>query len=145
MPFSVAKSGLSGLVDRVVRQHSPVVVERHHGKEAVLVIDREDLANALGKQHGFSTQVFIDGGEYAVGLDGFGLHGTGSTLDGALDDLLGVLREYASEYFQRLEFYRYTPNRAWHYLPLVRFRATAPDMQRALLLESSPEQVAAAS
>ena len=135
------------MVRRATHGHSPVVFERQRGgREGVVVVDREDLAQALG-EHRFESQVFIEEGRYAIGLEDFGLHGTGTTFEEALDALLDSLRAYADDYFAQLEFYRRTPNRAKHYLPLLRFRATPADKQLALLLETdvAPKQVAAAS
>jgi hypothetical protein len=142
--YSEAKAGFSAMVRKATQDHSPVVFERQRGgREGVVVIDRDDLARALD-DHRFQTEVFIDNGRYSIALEDFGLHGTGSNFDEALADLLDALRDYADDYFGQLEFYRRTPNRAGHYLPLLRFRATAPDKQVDLLLETEPGQVAAA-
>ena len=143
--YSEAKAGFSAMVRRATQEHSPVVFERQRGgDEGVVVVDRDDLAEAL-RDHRFETDVFIEGGRYAIGLEDFGLHGAGATFEEALADLLEALRVYADDYFAQLEFYRRTPNRANHYLPLLRFRATPADKQLELLLETEPGQVAAAS
>lgn len=144
--YSEAKAGFSAVVRQATRGHSPVVIERQRGgREAVVVIDRDDLARALADDHRFQTEVFIEDGRHAIVLEDFGLHGTGSSFEGALADLLDALRDYADDYFSQLEFYRRTPNRAKHYLPLLRFRATPADKQLELLLETDLQQVAAAS
>ncbi len=130
------------MVRKATHDHSPVVFERHRGgREGVVVIDRDDLAQALD-HHRFETETFIEGGRYSIALEDFGLHGAGSTFDEALADLLDALRDYADDYFAQLEFYRRTPNRAKHYLPLLRFRATPGDKQPGLLLETDLRQVA---
>ena len=145
MGYADAKAGFSAMVRRATQEHSPVVIERQRGgQEGVVVVDRDDLAEAL-REHRFDTEVFIEGGGYSIGLEEFGLHGTGSTFEEALADLLDALRAYADDYFAQLEFYRRTPNRAKHYLPLLRFRVTPADKQLDLLLETEPGQVAAAS
>lgn len=143
MGYSEAKAGFSAVVRTATRDHSPVVFERQRGgREGVVVIDRDDLARALD-DHRFRTEVFIEDGRYSIALEDFGLHGTGSNFDEALASLLDALRDYTTDYFAQLEFYRRTPNRARHYLPLLRFRATPTDKQLELLLETGPEQVAA--
>jgi predicted RNase H-like HicB family nuclease len=142
--YAEAKARFSAMVRRATQEHSPVVLQRQRGgSEGVVVVDRDDLAEALG-DHRFETQVFIDEGRYAIGLEDFGLHGTGPTFEDALAALLEALRAYAEDYFAQLEFYRRTPNRAKHYLPLLRFRATPADKQLELLLETdaAPRQVA---
>lgn len=145
MGYSEAKAGFSAMVRKATQDHSPVVFERQRGgREGVVVIDRDDLARALD-DHRFQTEVFIEDGRYSIALEDFGLHSTGSNFDEALADLLDALRDYADDYFTHLEFYRRTPNRAKHYLPLLRFRATRADKQLELLLETELEQVAAAS
>jgi predicted RNase H-like HicB family nuclease len=145
MGYSEAKAGFSAMVRRATQEHSPVVFERQRGgHEGVVVVDRDDLAEALG-DYRFETEVFIDDGRYAIGLEDFGLHGAGATFEEALTDLLDALRVYAEDYFAQLEFYRRTPNRAKHYLPLLRFRATPADKQLDLLLETDLRRVPAAS
>ena len=143
--YSEAKAGFSAMVRRATQEHSPVVFERRRGgHEGVVVVDRDDLAEAL-EDHRFETEVFIEGGRYAIGLEDFGLHGTGSTFEDALADVLEALRAYADDYFAQLEVYRRTPKQAKHYLPLLRLRATPADKQLDLLLETDLRQAAAAS
>lgn len=145
MGYSEAKAGFSAMVRKVTQDHSPVMFERQRGgQEGVMVIDRDDLAWALGN-HRFQTEVFIEDGKYSIALEDFGLHGTGSDFDEALTSLLDALRDYADAYFAQFEFYRRTPNRAKHYLPLLRFRATPADKQLELLLDTDAEHVAADS
>jgi len=145
MGYSEAKAGFSAMVRRATQDHSPVVFERRRGgREGVVLIDRDDLARALDG-HRFQTEVFIESGRCSIALEDFGLHGTGSNFDDALASLLDALRDYTNDYFAQLEFYRRTPNRAKHYLPLLRFRATPADKQLQLLLETDQEQVAAVS
>lgn len=143
--YSEAKAGFSGIVRRATHGHSPVVLERQRGgREGVVLVDRDDLAEALD-DHRLETEVFIEDGRYSISLEEFGLHGTGSSFDEAVADLLEAVREYADNYFAQLEFYRRTPNRAKHYLPLLRFRATPADRQVDLLLETDLRQVPAGS
>ena len=132
--FSEAKATLSTVVDNVVRGHEPVLIERNRGKESVLVVSSEDLAAALREPYSsmFDTEVFIESGTYAVALESFGLQGTGASLEEAVDDLVEVVSEYAVRYFRDLGFYRRTPNRSRHYLPLLLFRTADGPGRRAL-------------
>lgn len=140
--YGVAKARFSAMLRQATREHTPVVFERQRGgPEGVVVVDRDDLARALADEYRFRTEVFIEDDRRSIVLEDFGLHGTGPTFDAALADLLDSLREYADEYFTQLEFYRRTPNRAKHYLPLLRFRATPADQQIDLLLETDLRQV----
>lgn len=144
--YSTAKARFSALVRRATQEHTPVVFERQRGGPAgVVVVDRDDLARALADEHRFRTEVFIADGRYSIVLEDFGLHGSGPDFEAALAELLDSLREYADEYFAQLEFYRRTPNRAKHYLPLLRFRATPADKQLDLLLETDVREVASIS
>ena len=138
--FSEAKATLSTVVDNAVRGHEPVLIERNRGKESVLVVSSEDLSEALREPYSsmFETEVFIENGIYAVALESFGLQGTGASLEEALDDLVEALSGYSARYFRDLEFYRRTPNRSRHYLPLLLFRAADEHGRRALLLEPAP-------
>jgi len=75
-----------------------------------------------------------------VTLPQFRIIGIGSTVDEASEDALAKLREYASQYLKRLDFYRETDRRDLY--PLVaRFLATPEDEQLDLLLESEPVEV----
>lgn len=138
--FSEAKATLSTVVDNAVRRHEPVLIQRNRGKESVLVVSSEDLSEALREPYSsmFETEVFIENGIYAVALESFGLQGTGASLEEAVDDLVEALSEYSARYFRDLQFYRRTPNRSGHYLPLLLFRAAAEHGRRALLLEPAP-------
>lgn len=139
--FSDAKATLSTVVDGAVRGHEPVLIERNRGKESVLMVSSEDLSEALRGPYSsmFENEVFIENGIYSVALEGFGLHGTGSSLDEAVDDLVQVLAEYSARYFRDLEYYRRTPNRIGHYLPLLLFRSADERGRRALLLDPARE------
>lgn len=138
--FSEAKATLSAVVDNAVRGHEPVLIERNRGKESVLVVSSEDLSAALREPYSsmFETEVFIADGTYAVALESFGLQGTGASLDEAISDLVDAVSEYSVRYFRDLAFYRRTPNRSQHYLPLLLFRAADGRGRRALLLEPAP-------
>jgi hypothetical protein len=129
--FSRAKSELSDVMTRVVHEHRPSIVSRHRGKERMLLVRTDDLAQHLAG-FAFDVELVEDGGEVTAVLARLGLLGLGSTRDGALDDLLTELRLYAADYFERSAFYAAT-DRAEHAPWLLRFALTPAAEQRDLL------------
>src|SRR5438270_41625 len=85
--FSRAKSALSDLMTQVVHEHRPRVVSRHSGKEQMLLVRADDLADYLTSFR-FQTEIVTDEDQVTVALPRFGLLGFGKTLDEARDDLL---------------------------------------------------------
>ena len=131
--FSRAKSALSDLMTQVVHEHRPRVVSRHRGKERMLLVRTDDLAEYLSSFR-FEPEVVDDKGEVTVALPRFGLLGFGKTRDDALADLLEELRAYARDFFERASFYAAT-DRAEHAPWLLRFALTPPERQLGLLGE----------
>ncbi len=133
LDFSRAKSALSDLMTQVVHEHRPRVVSRHRGKERMLLVRTDDLAEYLSSFR-FETEAVEGGGEVTVALPRFGLLGFGKTRDEALVDLLEELRAYARDFFERASFYAAT-DRAEHAPWLLRFALTSPERQLELLGE----------
>jgi hypothetical protein len=146
VPFSAAKAGLSGVVDDAIHRHIPVKIERHRGRESVVLVSADDLAAALqpGYAQALAAEMIVEDGRYTAVLEALGLHGIGASADAAVDDLLEALREYVDRYFANLEFYQRTPNRADHYLPLLLFQACDMARQRQLVEGDLGEAVAVA-
>lgn len=116
---------------RVVHEHRPSIVSRHRGKERMLLVRTDDLAQHL-RGFSFDVELVEDGGEVTAVLPWLGLLGFGSSRDEALDDLVTELRVYAADYFERAAFYAAT-DRAEHAPWLLRFALTPVGEQRALL------------
>jgi Antitoxin of toxin-antitoxin, RelE / RelB, TA system len=133
--FSEAKARLSDLMTAVVHDHQPRLVQRHRGKETMLLVSSEDLARSLSSFR-FDPRVTLDQGEVTVELERFGLLGFGETFESAMDDLAMELRAYARRFFERWAFYCET-DRAEHWPWLLRFALTPADRQVALLVEDS--------
>ena len=133
--FSEAKARLSDLMTAVVHDHQPRLVQRHRGKEAMLLVSSEDLARSLSSFR-FDSRVTLDQGEVTVELERFGLLGFGESFESAMGDLVTELRAYARRFFERWAFYRET-DRAEHWPWLLRFALTPADRQVALLVEDS--------
>lgn len=130
-PFSEAKTGLSKLMDQVVREHRPAVIERR--REAMVALSLPDL-RALLSAFRFEPRVTIGRKEAVAALEELGLLGSGRTRDAALDDLLAELRDYVAEFLSRYSFYVQTDRRA-HAPWILRFALTPLDEQRGLLVE----------
>jgi hypothetical protein len=133
--FSEAKAHLSDVMTAVVHGRQPRLVQRHRGKEAMLLMRADDVARALAAFR-FQPQVVYSEGEVTVALERFGILGFGATLEEALEDTVAELRAYAQRFFERPAFYAET-DRADHWPWLLRFALTPQDGQAALLVEDS--------
>jgi predicted RNase H-like HicB family nuclease len=130
LAFSEAKAKLSDLMTSVVHDHRPKAVDRHHGKEEMLLLGREEVM-ALLESFEFQPRVSVSEGEFVVRLPELGLIAGGASFDDALDELVELAEEYAEQYFARLEFYRETDRR--QHLPWVaRVAFTPADERREL-------------
>lgn len=134
-PFSEAKTRLSELMNEVVHRHRPQLVERHGGKESMLLLPTDDM-QVLLTPFRFEAEVHFSKREVTAVLPRFGLIGVGRSLEAALDDLLDVLRDFVTLFIERWDFYRHT-NQA-ELLPWVlRFALTPPERQHDLLTEEA--------
>jgi predicted RNase H-like HicB family nuclease len=135
--FSEAKTKLSELMTAVVHGHRPKVVDRHHGKEEMVLVGREELV-ALLEGFRFEPKVSVSEGEFIIRLPELGLIASGDSLDQALDELVELSEAYAEDYFDRLEFFRETDRR--QQLPWVaRIAFTAPEDRRSLFLHPTAD------
>ena len=130
MAFTHAKASLSSVMDEVVHDHRPRVVQRK-GREEMLLVRRDDLAQWLDT---FRLDVFLtlDEGEVTAEARGLDVLGFGATAAEALEDLASELRAYAQRFFERSAFYRET-DRAKHYPVLLRFALTPADKHLDLI------------
>lgn len=130
-PFSQAKAKLSALMDQVVREHRPTLIERR--RETMVAFSLNDL-RALLDSFRFDPRTAIGRRQTVATLEELGLVGSGPDPDAALDDLLEELRAYASDFIARYAFYMQTDRRT-HAPWVLRFALTPPREQRALLVE----------
>jgi antitoxin YefM len=134
--FTEAKSGLSGLMTEVVHRHRPELIERHGGKEAAVLMSREDLV-ALLSDYRFRPRVALGGGEASAVLEDLGIVAAGADFEEAMENLVRELRDYAHDFLvERPSFYRQT-SRVRHEPWLLRFALTPPGEQLALLYDDS--------
>lgn len=119
-----ARDHLSELMDRaenggvaVLRRNSPMVI-----------VEREVLDKALAAQCPFDVKASVTGGQTALWMDGFPVHGVGDSYDAAEDDFLDALVEYAEEWMQEL---RFAPNH----------RGNGPLVDRVLMYAGDPDEL----
>jgi hypothetical protein len=138
-PFSQAKAELSALMDQVVHEHRPAVIERR--REAMVALSLPDLRSLLATFR-FVPRVAVGRRQTVATLEELGLLGSGPNVDAAIDDLVEELRAYAADFVSRYSFYVQTDRRS-HAPYLLRFALTPADEQRALLVEEPAEENAA--
>ncbi|WP_147917190.1 prevent-host-death protein [Ruania zhangjianzhongii] len=81
----------SGLVTSVTR-----------GSDKFVVVRAEQQRRMLSLLRPADAQVVAEGGGWAVIFPGLPVHGDAETFDGAVDDALGALREYAEAWNDHL-------------------------------------------
>lgn len=134
--FSEAKAHLSDLMSSVVHDYEPKAVSRHHGKEAMLLLP-EPVIRAMLDNVTFDARVTVHAGEFVIRLPELNLVGGGTSLDGALDDLLEIAADFAEQYLGRLRFYQESENLAR--LTWVAKIAFTPEDARRALFDARPE------
>ncbi len=134
--FSQAKAELSALMDQVVREHRPAVIQRR--REAMVALSLADMRQLLAGFR-FDPRVSVGRRQTTATLEDLGLVGAGRDVDGAIDDLLEEMRAYAADFVARYSFYMQTDRRA-HAPYVLRFALTPADQQRELLIEEPAEE-----
>lgn len=129
--FAKAKSQLTEVMNEVVREHRPLVVDRHRGRERAVLVEERDLESLL-EPYGFEPVVHVHKGEFVVRLPELNLIAGSADLEAAIDELVALAEEYADVYLERVSFYRQTDRR--DQLPWVlRIALTPPDSRRRLI------------
>jgi hypothetical protein len=144
--FHKAKNRLTSVMDAVVHEHQPQVVQRSRaGGERMLLVRPDDLRRWL-ETFSFSIEVVLGEGDVAVKASPVGVLGMGESFDAALRDLVEELRTRATDFFSRPRFFLET-DRAGDYPYFLRFALTPPEEQLLLLqrdAETAPPATAAA-
>jgi predicted RNase H-like HicB family nuclease len=136
--FAEAKSRLSEVMTDVVHRHQPQVIDRHNGKELMLLMGLADLS-ALLESFRFDPRVTVSDGEFVVRLPELNLIAAGESYEEAIAELVELVEQYGEDFLARLDFYAQTDRR--QHLPwLLRFALTPPE-QRAGLFADVPEHV----
>lgn len=87
----VLDAARSGLVTSVTR-----------GAEKFVVVRADEQRKMLARLRPADAQVLAEGGGWAVIFPGLPVHGDGETLEGAMNDALEALREYAEAWNDHL-------------------------------------------
>jgi len=140
--LSEAKATLSDVMTEVVHGHHPVVVDRHRGKETMLLLSEEHLRPLL-ESFRFEPQASFEEGEWTLSSPELRLTAGGETFDAALDELVELAEAYALDFFDRQDFYLHT-DRIGHLPWLLRLVLADDDARRQLFVEP-PDRAAAAA
>jgi hypothetical protein len=135
--LSEAKATLSEVMSGVVHDHQPIVIERHGGKEAMLLLGLSDIGPLLD-HFSFHTLSSVSDGQFVLRQSELNLVADGDTFDQAAAELEELAVGYAERYFERLNFYAQT-DRAEQMPWLLRLILT-PEADRRTLLIGAPEQ-----
>ncbi len=122
----------------VVHDHQPTVIERHGGKEAMLLLGLSDMGPLLG-HFAFHTLSSVSDGEFVLRQSELNLLAGGETFEQAAAELEELAVAYAKRYFERLNFYAQT-DRAQQMPWLLRLILTPEDDRRALLIGAPEHQ-----
>jgi Antitoxin of toxin-antitoxin, RelE / RelB, TA system len=120
----------------VVHNHQPTVIERHGGKEAMLLLGLSDMQPLLD-HFSFHTLSSVSEGEFVLRQQELNLVAGGETFEQAASELEELAVAYAERYFERLGFYAQT-DRAEQMPWLLRLILTPAEDRRALLV-GAPE------
>jgi len=134
--LSEAKAALSDVMSGVVHDHQPTVIERHGGKEAMLLLGLSDIGPLLD-HFSFHTLSSVSDGEFVLRQAELNLVAGGETFEQAAAELEDLAVTYAERYFERLHFYAQT-DRAEQMPWLLRLILT-PETDRRALLIGAPE------
>lgn len=97
--FTAARSHLRDLFDTA---HSGRVTTVDRDRERFAVVDADVLRAHLAALRPSGAVVVAEGGGWSAFLPGLPIAGEGDDLDGAIDDLIESLREYAADWNDRL-------------------------------------------
>ena len=97
--FTAARSNLRDLFDTA---HSGRVTTVDRDRERFAVVDAGLLRAQLAALRPSGAVVVAEGGGWAAFLPGLPIAGEGADLDGAIEDMIDALREYAADWNERL-------------------------------------------
>ena len=97
--YSEARANLRGVLD-AANTGVVTTLERDHTRFAV--VDGELLRSQLATLRPAGAVVTAEGGGWSAFLPGLPIAGEGEDLDAAIDDLIDALRDYATDWNDRL-------------------------------------------
>ena len=132
--LSEAKATLSHVMSLVVGEHRPVVIDRHHGREEMVLLELHDLLDVIMDAYRFDPQASFEADEWVIHLPEFGLVAGGDDFDAALDELVALSEQYVADFLARRAFFMET-DRAQQAPWVYRFALTPPEDRRGLFIE----------
>ncbi len=97
--YTAARTNLRDLLDTA---HTGRVTTVDRERERFAVVDADVLREHLAALRPSGAVVAAEGGGWCAFLPGLPMSGEGDDLDGALEDLIEALREYAADWNERL-------------------------------------------
>lgn len=97
--FTAARAQLRGVLDAA---HEGLVTTVVRENERFVVVTAESLRQDLARLSPSRAAVVAEGGGWSAVLPGVPVHGDADTFDGAIDDLIDALRDYAEDWNVRL-------------------------------------------
>ena len=110
--ISTAKQNFPSIVREAAKGYEVITSNFKSAKEGkVSIISTEIYEEVLERAYKLNPVVEEDedGKGYTVSLPNLLIHGDGSTLIMALQDLAENLMDYATDYFKRIDFFRQIP------------------------------------
>ncbi|OGO81058.1 MAG: hypothetical protein A2Y21_01380 [Clostridiales bacterium GWC2_40_7] len=103
------------------------------GEAKVSIISTDIFEEILDANYKFTPQIEEDRevGGFTISLNELLIHGEGSTLSDAMQDLAENVMDYAADYLKRIDFFRQIENRKSHY-PYLRRLARYSDINRIM-------------
>lgn len=132
-PLSQAKAQLSDVMSDVVHRGQTVVVDRHRGKESMVLLGMETIRPLLANFR-FATETRFEDGEWTLFSPELNLLSASETFDEALDELVSLAEQYATDFFDRRDFYVHT-DRAGHEPWLMRVAVADEEARRLMFIE----------
>lgn len=106
--YSLARANFRAVLDAA---SAGFVTTVERDSDRFVVVPAEQLREQLAGLRPSKAEVVREGGGWAVIIPGLPVHGDSETFDGAIDDAIDALREYAEDWNERL---RQAPNHAAH-------------------------------
>lgn len=118
LSVTAVRKRISRVVDEVVDEHRPIVVDRNRRDHFVMLASED--AQLLLEGYGFNPEVLVEPGAVSIWLPELALYGRGSSFVEAKQDLLDELRDYVDEYLEGAHAYLRAPNRRGHFPYVVK-------------------------
>lgn len=134
-----ARANLSEILDQVIHQTQPVVINRRRQK-AVLI--EENMMEWLLSNYKIKATMYReDDGSATVSLDPINIVAGGKTPEKAIADAITDLKVYAEEYFRRQALFLNAPNRRGHFPFVLRILLAKSDAEIGNMLDISYAEI----